>query len=297
MDELFAVGEAPPAVLVWVDAWTSLGGSQFLDSPGTGRYHTYLCDEVVPWVDSALPHACGARPPRDRRQVERRLRRDGDADAPARPLRRLRHTRRRRALRDLLPAGVPRLSARAARRVRRLVRPVLGGLPLPARVLEEGRPRAPERLVHGRLLLGRRGRHDPPPVRTADRASSCPRSGSAGSPGTRCGWRRVTPTRCGRRRRFTSTPASGTTSILDLGAEAFRRALEEIGINDYFFELFDGTHIGNRVPLSARRRSIWPRNWRRDRRSPPPLVCLDPGTARRRRSAGRRSRSGRARRV
>src|SRR5207237_10654448 len=52
MDELFASGGAPPAVLVWVDAWTSLGGSQFLDSPGTGRYHTYLCDEVVPWVDA-----------------------------------------------------------------------------------------------------------------------------------------------------------------------------------------------------------------------------------------------------
>jgi hypothetical protein len=51
MDELFATGEAPPAILVWVDAWTSLGGSQFLDSPGTGRYHTYLCDELVPWVD------------------------------------------------------------------------------------------------------------------------------------------------------------------------------------------------------------------------------------------------------
>src|SRR5947208_12930815 len=51
MDELFASGEAPPAVLVWIDAWTSLGGSQFLDSPGTGRYHTYLCDEIVPWVD------------------------------------------------------------------------------------------------------------------------------------------------------------------------------------------------------------------------------------------------------
>ena len=52
MDELFASGGAPPAVLVWVDAWTSLGGSQFLDSPGTGRYHTYLCDEIVPWVDA-----------------------------------------------------------------------------------------------------------------------------------------------------------------------------------------------------------------------------------------------------
>src|ERR671934_11860 len=51
-DELFASGEAPPCVVVWVDAWTSLGGSQFLDSPGTGRYHTYLCDEIVPFVDA-----------------------------------------------------------------------------------------------------------------------------------------------------------------------------------------------------------------------------------------------------
>src|SRR6266581_1745003 len=50
-DELFAKGEAPPCIIVWVDCWTSLGGSQFLDSPATGRYHTYLCDEVVPWVD------------------------------------------------------------------------------------------------------------------------------------------------------------------------------------------------------------------------------------------------------
>jgi hypothetical protein len=50
-DELFAKGEAPPCVVVWVDCWTSLGGSQFLDSPGTGNYLTYLCDEVVPWVD------------------------------------------------------------------------------------------------------------------------------------------------------------------------------------------------------------------------------------------------------
>jgi hypothetical protein len=52
VDELFANGSTPPCLVVWVDAWTSLGGSQFLDSPGTGRYHTYLCDEVVPWVDA-----------------------------------------------------------------------------------------------------------------------------------------------------------------------------------------------------------------------------------------------------
>ncbi len=50
-DGLFARGEAPPCIVVWVDCWTSLGGSQFLDSPGTGRYHSYLCDEIVPWVD------------------------------------------------------------------------------------------------------------------------------------------------------------------------------------------------------------------------------------------------------
>ena len=37
---------------MFVDAWTSLGGSQFVDSPGTGRYHTYLCEDVVPFVDA-----------------------------------------------------------------------------------------------------------------------------------------------------------------------------------------------------------------------------------------------------
>jgi Putative esterase len=52
VDGLFASGDSPPAILVYVDCWTSLGGSQFLDSPGTGRYHTYLCEEVVPWVDA-----------------------------------------------------------------------------------------------------------------------------------------------------------------------------------------------------------------------------------------------------
>jgi S-formylglutathione hydrolase FrmB len=50
-DAVFATGQAPPAILVYVDAWTSYGGSQFVDSAGTGRYHSYLCDEVVPWVD------------------------------------------------------------------------------------------------------------------------------------------------------------------------------------------------------------------------------------------------------
>src|SRR5919199_4180905 len=52
LDRLFAADDAPPpALVVFVDAWTSLGGSQFLDSPGAGRYLSYLCDEIVPWVD------------------------------------------------------------------------------------------------------------------------------------------------------------------------------------------------------------------------------------------------------
>jgi putative esterase len=60
-DAVFASGQAPPAIVVYVDAWTAYGGSQFVDSPGTGRYHSYLCDEVVPWVDSRYRTLADAR--------------------------------------------------------------------------------------------------------------------------------------------------------------------------------------------------------------------------------------------
>jgi hypothetical protein len=46
---------APEAIVVLVDAWTALGGSQYVDSPAIGRYHTYLCDELVPFVDAEFP--------------------------------------------------------------------------------------------------------------------------------------------------------------------------------------------------------------------------------------------------
>lgn len=52
VDQVFTAADTPPAIVVFVDAWTSYGGSQFLDSPATGHYHTYLCEEIVPWVDS-----------------------------------------------------------------------------------------------------------------------------------------------------------------------------------------------------------------------------------------------------
>ena len=64
---------APEAVVVLVDGWTSVGGSQWIDSEGIGRYGTYLREEIVPFVDDALPDR---RSPRAPGQVVRRLRRD-----------------------------------------------------------------------------------------------------------------------------------------------------------------------------------------------------------------------------
>jgi S-formylglutathione hydrolase FrmB len=55
LDGMFASGDCPPAIVVMVDAWTSRGGSQYLNSSSTGRYQDYLCDEVVPFVDSHYP--------------------------------------------------------------------------------------------------------------------------------------------------------------------------------------------------------------------------------------------------
>jgi S-formylglutathione hydrolase FrmB len=40
------------AIVVIADAWTALGGAQWIDSPATGRYGTYFCDEVVGFVDA-----------------------------------------------------------------------------------------------------------------------------------------------------------------------------------------------------------------------------------------------------
>ncbi len=52
LDGCFAAGDAPACIVAYVDGWTSLGGGQFVDSPATGRYHTYLCEDVVGYVDA-----------------------------------------------------------------------------------------------------------------------------------------------------------------------------------------------------------------------------------------------------
>ncbi len=63
IDELFSDATVPPCRVAMVDCWTSLGGSQFIDSPATGRYHTYLCEEVVPFIDA---HYASLTDPRHR---------------------------------------------------------------------------------------------------------------------------------------------------------------------------------------------------------------------------------------
>ena len=55
LDAMFAARACPDALVVFVDAWTSRGGSQFINSASTGRYLDYLCDEVVPFIDGRYP--------------------------------------------------------------------------------------------------------------------------------------------------------------------------------------------------------------------------------------------------
>ena len=64
-DELFAKGEAPPCILVWVDCWTSLRRKPVPRLTATGRYHTYLCEEIGVWIVSHY----GTLPTRDHRAI------------------------------------------------------------------------------------------------------------------------------------------------------------------------------------------------------------------------------------
>jgi len=50
-DRLICEGQCKPAILVLPDCFNRWGGSQFIDSEGSGRYQTYLADEVFAFVD------------------------------------------------------------------------------------------------------------------------------------------------------------------------------------------------------------------------------------------------------
>lgn len=50
-DQLIVTGASLPAIVVLPDCANRWGGSQFIDSTATGRYQTYLADEIFPFVD------------------------------------------------------------------------------------------------------------------------------------------------------------------------------------------------------------------------------------------------------
>lgn len=252
-DELFAAGEAPPCVIVWVDCWTSLGGSQFLDSPATGRYHTYLCDELVPFVDQRY-RTLGA--PEHRgimgkssggygAMVTPMLRPDlfgglathaGDAlfEACYEPDMRS----AARALRDEYGGSFERFWAdfRARPAFAKESDGVLLNMWCMAACYsadDDGNVRLPFDPLTSRLddeVWERWLRWDP--VRMV-----------AGHAEALRGMRAIYID-AGKRDEW----------FLDLGAEAFRRELEHLGITDVFFELFDAGHMGieYRYPIAVK---------------------------------------------
>jgi hypothetical protein len=252
-DELFASEESPPCICVWVDCWTSLGGSQFLDSPGTGRYHTYLCDEVVPWVDShyrtlaAAEHRgiSGKSSGGYGAMVTPMLRPDlfgglathaGDALFENCYLPEFRETVR--ALRDEYEGSYERFwedfrSRPAFAKKSDFVLQNSWCMAACYSADEDGTVRLPFDRATGELVPAvwdRWLRWDPVRM-VADNADALR------------GMRAIYID-AGKRDEW----------FLDLGAEAFRGALERIGVTDVEFELFDATHMGieYRYPLSLK---------------------------------------------
>ena len=54
LGEAMRAGRVREAIVVAPDCFTRYGGSQYVDSPAVGRYQSYLCDEIVPFVDGRL---------------------------------------------------------------------------------------------------------------------------------------------------------------------------------------------------------------------------------------------------
>lgn len=65
MDQLVGRGEAEPAILAFPDAFTMLGGSQYVNSNATGAYEDYVIRELVPFLDDQFR----TLPERDNRAV------------------------------------------------------------------------------------------------------------------------------------------------------------------------------------------------------------------------------------
>jgi hypothetical protein len=253
VDSLFAEPGVPPCLIVYVDCWTSLGGSQFLDSPGTGRYHTYLCEEVVAFVDGRYRTV----PDRDRRGIAGKS--SGGYGAMVTPM--------------LRPDLFGALATHAGDALFECC--YQPAFPNCARLLREHYDGSYERFwedFRGRPAFSREGDDD---LLNAWCMAACYSTDEDGTvrlpfdPATGRlvdevwqRWLALDPVRMARAHAdaLGSLRAiyidSGTRDewYLDLGAEAFRRALAEVGVTDVQFELFDATHMGieYRYPIAIR---------------------------------------------
>jgi len=249
-DDLFAREEAPPVIVVWVDCWTSLGGSQFLDSPGTGNYLTYLCDEIVPFVDERYRTIAD----RDHRGIQGKS--SGGYGAMVVPM-----------LRPDLWGGLATHAGDALfeacylpefRESVRALRDDYEGSFVTFWKDFRSRP-ALSKTSDGHLLndwcMAACYSADP------DGTVRLPFDTATGEliPEVWERWLALDPVRMApehadtlRSMRAIYIDAGKKDEyFLDLGAEAFRRELEAIGVTDVFFELFEGTHmaIEYRYPL------------------------------------------------
>jgi S-formylglutathione hydrolase FrmB len=51
LDWLIEQNKVPPVIAVFCDGWTSLGGSQWINSDGIGRYRDLVARDLVSWAD------------------------------------------------------------------------------------------------------------------------------------------------------------------------------------------------------------------------------------------------------
>src|SRR3990172_7155877 len=65
MERVIAAG-APPVILVMPDGSTRYGGTQYINSPATGRYEDHVVRELVPYIDGRYR----TQPSRDHRGVD-----------------------------------------------------------------------------------------------------------------------------------------------------------------------------------------------------------------------------------
>jgi enterochelin esterase-like enzyme len=59
LDRLIASGAMPPCVAAFPDCFTKLGGNQYINSAGTGRWADFLIQEMTPFVEQK--YGCGGQ--------------------------------------------------------------------------------------------------------------------------------------------------------------------------------------------------------------------------------------------